>query len=77
MIVRWYVQGEDVEMTSKVTSASDFLQSLKLVDVVSLESEEYQVLSTEIVVDDEPYLVVLLDVMMGERGDENNGVNQG
>jgi hypothetical protein len=60
--VVWYIQGEDEEQfTSNVSNATDFLQSLDLVDVVNLDAEEYRVVEKELVVDEEPYLVILLE----------------
>jgi hypothetical protein len=60
--VVWYVQGEDEEQfTSHVPTATDFLQSLDLVDVITLEAEEYKVIDKELVVDEEPYITILLE----------------
>jgi hypothetical protein len=59
--VVWFIQGEDTQITSKVPNATDFLQSLDLVDAVTLNCDEYKVLDKELVVDEDPYIVVLLE----------------
>jgi hypothetical protein len=61
MKVMWFVQGENTTSTSNVPCATDFLQSLDLVDVVTLDSEEYRVIDKELVAAEEPYLVILLE----------------
>jgi hypothetical protein len=62
MKVRWFVQGEpEIEFESQVSCATDFLQALKLVNVVAFEGGEYKVIDTELVVDTEPHLVILLE----------------
>lgn len=61
--VLWFIQGEDFQHESKVPSGSDFLQVLGMVDSISLDQGEFQVVSTELVVDIEnaPYIAVLLE----------------
>jgi hypothetical protein len=60
--VVWYVQGyPEFRFESQVSCATDFLKTLKLVNVVAYEGEEYKVIDTELVVDTEPYLVILLE----------------
>jgi hypothetical protein len=60
--VVWYIQGEDEEQfTSNVSNATDFLQSLDLVDFVILNAEEYRVIDKELIADEEPYLAILLE----------------
>lgn len=60
--VVWFIQGvPEFQKESQVTCATDFLQSLNLVGMVSVDSEEYNVASTEMVVDTEPYIAVLLE----------------
>jgi hypothetical protein len=60
--VVWLIQGEeDEQFISRVPEATDFLQSLDLVNLVTLNAEEYKVIDKELVVDEEPYLVILLE----------------
>lgn len=59
--VVWVIQGEEEEFISRVPAATDFLQCLDLVDVVTLNAEEYNVRDKELVVDEEPYITILLE----------------
>ncbi len=62
MDVHYFIQGEDEEIRGRVESATDFLYSLKLVDVVTLEQQEFKVIETEMVLGEgEPFLTVLLE----------------
>jgi len=68
MDVIYFVHGEedDIEVRGRVNNATDFLQTLELVDIVTLEMEEYRVISTELVVGEgEPYLVFVLESKNG------------
>jgi hypothetical protein len=48
--VVWYVQGEvEEQLTSNVSNATDFLQSLDLVDIVTINGEECKVIDKELV----------------------------
>jgi hypothetical protein len=62
MKVVWYIQGdEEFQSESVVDSATEFLETLHLVDVISLDGQEYMVRDTEMVVGPEPYLAILLE----------------
>ena len=61
MRVKWFFQGEDFEHDSEVESGSDFLTALKLVNVVSYDGQEYRIIDTEIVIDNEPYIAILVE----------------
>jgi hypothetical protein len=60
--VVWFIQGEaEEQLTSNVSNATDFLQSLDLVDIVTINGEECKVIDKELVAAEEPYLVILLE----------------
>lgn len=58
--VIWFIEGEIEETVSHVDSASDFLNSLKLVNKITIDTEAYEVVETEMVVDINPYISILL-----------------
>lgn len=62
MDVIYYIQGEDDEIKGRVESATDFLHSLKLVDVITIEKLEFKVIETEMVLGEgKPFLAILLE----------------
>lgn len=62
MDVIYFIQGEDTEIHGRVATATDFLQALRLVDVVTLDQQEYKLIETGLIVGEgEPCISVLLE----------------
>jgi len=60
VLVRWvFDDGETFE--SHVPNMTDFLTALKAVDCISHDGQEFKVRETELVIDEEPWIVVAFE----------------
>jgi len=60
VLVRWmFDDGESID--SRVPNMTDFLTALKAVDCISFDGQEFKVRETELVIDEEPWIVVAFE----------------
>lgn len=57
--VVWFFPDE-TSRTSHIQNMTDFLDTLQRIDLITHDGDEYEVLQTELVIEEEPWVAVAL-----------------